>query len=278
MTTRIRKCFSTSTYYVVCTRLPFWSRHPERTSNVILLRECFQCVFMSSFAFCVRLLCCRLAVRARSARPMSVLLRLILLPNFATHPSWCHRPERRLRSLSGRTWSALRAHVHSQLSTLPSSITRFPWFGTTFIYQGTYGVLKPRFTLGTCKIRCLRRSRPTTVARCLRRSSGSRAESKDDLSTFTQQFFQSKGTPLPFVVDPTGKLAQEVDADRNLGLKLGVFHTPTIVVVTRKGWIEVLDPSDLYSAIDQAQAMVANAPSRAPTSKAAARQKRPTSR
>jgi len=105
-----------------------------------------------------------------------------------------------------------------------------------------------------------------------------RIESKDDLSTFTQQFFQSKGTPLPFVVDPTGKLAQEVDADRNLGLKLGVVHTPTIVVVTRKRWIEVLDPSDLYSAIDQAQAMLANAPSRAPTSKASARQKRPTSR
>ncbi len=86
-----------------------------------------------------------------------------------------------------------------------------------------------------------------------------RIESKDDLSTFTQQFFQSKGKPLPFVVDPTGKLAQEVDADRNLGLKLGVVHTPTIVVVTRKGWIEVLDPSDLYSAIDQAEATVANA-------------------
>jgi len=219
---------------------------------------------MSSFAFCVRLLCCRLAVRARSARPMSVLLRLILLPNFATHQSWCHRPERRLRSLSGRTWSALRAHVHSRLSTLPSTITRFPWFGTTFIYQGTYGVLKP-----------------PEIATDYRRqvfASQFRIESKDDLSTFTQQFFQSKGTPLPFVVDPTGKLAQEVDADRNLGLKLGVVHTPTIVVVTRKRWIEVLDPSDLYSAIDQAQAMVANAPSRAPTSKASARQKRPTSR
>ncbi len=58
------------------------------------------------------------------------------------------------------------------------------------------------------------------------------------------------------MVDPTGQLGKEVDADKNLGLKLGLNETPTIVVVTPKGWIQVKDVMDLYQAIDQAEAMV----------------------
>jgi protein-disulfide isomerase len=85
--------------------------------------------------------------------------------------------------------------------------------------------------------------------------------SREDLDKFTQQFFQSKGKQIPFVVDPSGQLQKEVDADKELGLKLGVQHTPTIVVVTNKGWIEVVDVSNLYQAIDQAEAMVASGPS-----------------
>jgi protein-disulfide isomerase len=84
--------------------------------------------------------------------------------------------------------------------------------------------------------------------------------SKDDLNKFTQEFFAAHGKQLPFVLDPTGQLAKEVDADKDLGLKLGVVHTPTIVVVTAKGWIEVVDVSDLYQAIDTAEATVASAP------------------
>ena len=84
--------------------------------------------------------------------------------------------------------------------------------------------------------------------------------SKDDLNRFTQEFFTKNGKQLPFVVDPTGQLAKEVAADDDLGLKLGLSETPTIVVVTPKGWIQVKDVSDLYEAIDQAEAMVASAP------------------
>ena len=87
-----------------------------------------------------------------------------------------------------------------------------------------------------------------------------RISSKEDLIKFTTDFFKSKGKQLPFVLDPTGQLQREVDADKDLGLKLGVMHTPTIVVVTAKGWIEVADISNLYQAIDQAQAAVASAP------------------
>lgn len=80
--------------------------------------------------------------------------------------------------------------------------------------------------------------------------------SKDDLNRFTQQFFTRNGKQLPFVIDPTGQLAREVEKDVALGNKLGLTETPTLVVVTPKGWIQVKDVSDLYQAIDQAQASV----------------------
>ena len=96
-----------------------------------------------------------------------------------------------------------------------------------------------------------------------------RIASKDDLNKFTQDFFKSKGKQIPFVLDPSGQLSKEVDADKELGLKLGVMHTPTIVVVTPKGWIEVVDVANLYQAIDQAEASVAGSP--APVRHTAAR-------
>jgi protein-disulfide isomerase len=84
-----------------------------------------------------------------------------------------------------------------------------------------------------------------------------RIGSKDDLEKFTQQFFANHGKQIPFVLDPTGQLEKEVDADRDLGLKIGLMETPTIVVVTNKGWIQVRDVSYLDQAIDQAEAAVA---------------------
>lgn len=77
---------------------------------------------------------------------------------------------------------------------------------------------------------------------------------EDDLQQFTRKWFQSHGQQLPFVVDPSGRCAAEVQADCTLGARLGVFRTPTIVVVTAKQWIEVTDPTQLYAAIDRAEA------------------------
>jgi protein-disulfide isomerase len=83
--------------------------------------------------------------------------------------------------------------------------------------------------------------------------------SKDDLHNFTQKFFAAHGKQMPFVVDPTGELQKEVDADKALGEKLGVNETPTIIVATPKHWIQVKDVMQLYSAIDQAEAATASA-------------------
>lgn len=83
-----------------------------------------------------------------------------------------------------------------------------------------------------------------------------RIASRDDLLNFTKQFFAANGKQIPFVLDPTGQLEREVEADVNLGKKLGLVATPTIVVVTPNHWIQVKDVSDLDAAIDQAKQWV----------------------
>ena len=78
--------------------------------------------------------------------------------------------------------------------------------------------------------------------------------SKDDLSNFTQRWFKAKNLQMPFVVDPTGRFAAEVQADQTLGERVGLIETPSIFVVDSKGWIQVRDITQLYSVIDNAMA------------------------
>jgi protein-disulfide isomerase len=78
--------------------------------------------------------------------------------------------------------------------------------------------------------------------------------SPEDLQQFTRRWFQAHGQALPFVVDP--KCAAEVEADCALGRRVGIVHTPTLVVATAHHWIEVTEPDQLYAAIDRAEAEV----------------------
>jgi len=94
--------------------------------------------------------------------------------------------------------------------------------------------------------------------------------SKDDLHNFMMKFFQTQHQVMPFVVDPTGQFAKEVDADRDLGLKMGLQHTPTIIVATQKSWVQVTDVNDLYSVIDAAIAQTGGASPTAATAHNAA--------
>ena len=84
----------------------------------------------------------------------------------------------------------------------------------------------------------------------------------DLFNKFTDKFAKEHGIAMPFAVDPQGKLAAEVKADRALGERIGIDHTPTIWVVTAnsKGapFIEVTDRSKLYQIIDQALADTAS--------------------
>ncbi|HZQ24514.1 MAG TPA: thioredoxin domain-containing protein [Terriglobales bacterium] len=77
---------------------------------------------------------------------------------------------------------------------------------------------------------------------------------KDNLRGFAEKFATEHKLELPFVVDPDGKLSAEVRADRDLGQRIGLEHTPTIYVVSNKKqgkpFVEVVDRSQLYSLID----------------------------
>jgi len=60
--------------------------------------------------------------------------------------------------------------------------------------------------------------------------------------------------PLPFVVDPQGKLAAAINEDKNAGQRVGINHTPTIYVVSNKTqgkpFVEVVDRTQLFQLID----------------------------
>ena len=103
--------------------------------------------------------------------------------------------------------------------------------------------------------------------------------SKDDLHSFTVKFFQTNHQQMPFVVDPTGQFKKEVDADNALGQKMGLLHTPTIIVATQKHWVHVVDITQLYSVIDAALAQTAGSaattPAKAPVHSTTVAHKKP---
>jgi protein-disulfide isomerase len=76
-----------------------------------------------------------------------------------------------------------------------------------------------------------------------------------NLRGFAEKFAAEHKIDLPFVVDPEGKLAALVNADKELGKAIKLQHTPTLYVVsnkrTGKPFVEVVDRSQLYALIDE---------------------------
>jgi len=74
------------------------------------------------------------------------------------------------------------------------------------------------------------------------------------LRSYADKFASDHKTSLPFIVDPSGKLAAEVNADRDLGKAINLDHTPTVYIVSsrnpNKPYVEVKDNNQLYSTID----------------------------
>jgi len=75
-----------------------------------------------------------------------------------------------------------------------------------------------------------------------------------NLRGYAEKFATAHKVDLPFVVDPDGKLAGLVNADRELGKSINLQHTPTLYVVSNKRsgkpFVEVVDRSQLYALID----------------------------
>ncbi|MBV8050494.1 MAG: thioredoxin domain-containing protein [Acidobacteriaceae bacterium] len=80
----------------------------------------------------------------------------------------------------------------------------------------------------------------------------------ENMRAFSEKFAVDHKTSLPFVVDPQGKLAAEVTADRDLGKSIHLEHTPTMYVVSNrtqgKPFVEVVDRSQLFQLIDAMKA------------------------
>ncbi len=79
----------------------------------------------------------------------------------------------------------------------------------------------------------------------------------DTLQNFAQRFATEHKTQLPFVIDPQGKFAAEVNAEKELGRKVGIQHTPTLYVVSSRNpsrpFVEVTDTSQLFQTIEAMQ-------------------------
>jgi protein-disulfide isomerase len=86
--------------------------------------------------------------------------------------------------------------------------------------------------------------------------SGHTTEAAAAIRAFAQKFARQHGIAFPFVIDPQKKLAAEVQADIDLGKRIGIEHTPTIWVVTNKKtgvpFVEVVDRDRLYDILDNA--------------------------
>jgi hypothetical protein len=76
-------------------------------------------------------------------------------------------------------------------------------------------------------------------------------QNKDDMQNFTRRFFQNRGLQMPFVPDPSGELMKQVQADKQEGVKIGIEHTPTIIVCNQHEWVQVTRTTDLYQTIDE---------------------------
>ena len=75
-----------------------------------------------------------------------------------------------------------------------------------------------------------------------------------NLRSYAEKFAASHKVDLPYLIDPQGKLAAEVNADRDLGNAIKINHTPTVYIVSSRNpnrpYVEVKDNNQLYSTID----------------------------
>jgi protein-disulfide isomerase len=74
-----------------------------------------------------------------------------------------------------------------------------------------------------------------------------------NLRQYVQKFADDNHVPLPFISDPDGKLKAQVQADHDLGLRLGISQTPTIFVVSNTESQQVDKLENLPQAIEDMQ-------------------------
>jgi protein-disulfide isomerase len=75
-----------------------------------------------------------------------------------------------------------------------------------------------------------------------------------NLRGYAEKFASEHKVDFPFVVDPQGKFAAQVNADRDVGKAIKLDHTPTTYVVSNRHperpFVEMKDSNQLYALID----------------------------
>lgn len=98
---------------------------------------------------------------------------------------------------------------------------------------------------------------------------------KQNLRQYVDKFANDNKAPIPFVLDPDGQLKAKILADRDLGNKIGLQHTPTIFVIGNGGAatpaVEVDDRSKLGGIIEDMLKKAPPAAGKASSKKAAAK-------
>ena len=78
---------------------------------------------------------------------------------------------------------------------------------------------------------------------------------KGNLRGITEKWAEDHKVAMPFVVDPSGELAGKIEADRKLGERIPLDHTPTIFIVNDSGKgaavTEVPDLTQVYQKLDE---------------------------
>lgn len=96
-----------------------------------------------------------------------------------------------------------------------------------------------------------------------------------NLQQYASKFADDNKVPLPFAIDPQGELKAKIKADYDLGVKIGLNQTPTIIVVgsapASPSFIEVTDLDKLSPAIEEMKAKI---PASAATSPAPVRKRK----
>lgn len=91
--------------------------------------------------------------------------------------------------------------------------------------------------------------------------------SKDDLRQFTEHWFQKHNQKMPFVIDQDGSLVKKVQADYDLGRRINLQYTPTILVVTKDQYQVICgvkdganDPTQILPVVEAALSKTHNTP------------------
>jgi protein-disulfide isomerase len=96
-----------------------------------------------------------------------------------------------------------------------------------------------------------------------------------NLKQYAEKFANDNHVPLPFVIDPQGKLKAEIQADRDLGQKCNLTQTPTIFVVgggsASPTFLEVTNLENLPAMIQEMQKRAGPVPSPSPARRAASK-------